>query len=145
MPDSGAVDAALVAKLRNDAPLMALIPGGDVYIDEAVPGVTRFVIVSLVEEHDQPMFNERAFEEALYLVKYVEKSTSSVNARAAAARIDALLDPNGAGGTLTVTGYGLMTLTRESRLTPQVEVDEIDAAIHWQHRGGRYRVMVSPN
>ena len=144
MPDSGAVDAALVAKLLGDATLMALAPGG-VYIDEAVAGVTRFLIVSLIDEHDGPMFNGRAFEDALYLVKYVERSTSSVNARAAAARIDALLDPSGAGGTLTVTGYNLMTMKRDSRLTPMVEVDGVDASIRWQHRGGRYRVMVSPN
>lgn len=144
MPDSGAVDAALVAKLLADAPLRTLAPDG-IYIDEAVEGVTRFVIVSLIDEHDEPMFNGRAFEDALYLVKYVERSTSSVNARAAAARIDALLDPNGAGGTLTVTGYSLMTVKRDARLTPQVEVDGVDASIRWQHRGGRYRVMVSPN
>lgn len=140
MPDSADVDAALTAKLLGDATLMALAPDG-VYVDEAKPGATRFLIVSLADEHDEPMFGGRAVEDGLYLVKYVERSTSSMNAKTAAARIDTLLNY----GTLTVSGYGVMTMRRESRLTPQVEVDGVDASIRWQHRGGHYRIQVSPN
>lgn len=137
MPDSSDVDAALLAKLKGDAALMALATDGVVF-DEADKGQTKFVLVSLIDEHDEPMFQGRAFEDALYLVKYVEQGTSGVNAKAAAARIDALLD----GQSLTVAGYTLMTMRRESRIRV-TEVDEIDNDLRWQHRGGRYQVVVS--
>lgn len=138
MADSSDVDAALVAKLLADAPLMAAMPDG-VYFDEAAQGKTKFVIVSLVNETDTPMFGARAFEDAVYLVKAVALSTSGGDVKTAAARIDALLEY----GTMAVTGYGLMTMRRESRLR-LTEVDAVDASIRWQHRGGRYQVMVSP-
>lgn len=139
MPDSSDIDTAIVTKLQNDATLAALMPGG-AHIDEAPAGTKpQFVIVSLVDEHDEPMFGARAFEDAVYLVKAVELSTVAVkNIKAAAARIDALLE----NGTLTIAGYGLMTLRRESRVR-MTEVDDVDASIRWQHRGGRYQVVVS--
>lgn len=139
MPDSSAVDAALVAKLLGDAALTALIPDG-VYFDAAKQGATRFVIVSLVDAHDTPQFGARSFEDALYLVKAVALSSSGADVRAAAARIDALLE----GGTLAIAGYSVMVLEREERVR-YTEVDDADQSIRWQHRGGRYRVMVSPN
>lgn len=138
MPDSSAVDAALVSKLSADGTLMALATDG-VWVDEAPQGSQKFVIVSLVEEVDEQQFGGRAFEDALYLVKFVELSSSSSNAKTAAARIDTLLEQ----GTLTPTGYSLMAMFRESRLSPMVEVDEVDLSIRWQHRGGHYRVVVS--
>lgn len=137
LSDSSAVDAALQSKLSSDAPLMALMTDG-VFFDEAPQGATKFVLVSLVDEHDAPMFNARAFEEAIYLVKAVELATTGVNAKAAAARIDALLD----NGTLAPSGYTLMAMQRLERVR-YTEVDELDAATRWQHRGGRYQVVVS--
>ena len=137
MPDSSEVDAALSAKLLADATLMALATDG-VYFDEAAPGKTKFVIISLVEEHDEPMFRARAFEDATYLVKYVELGSSGLNAKAAAKRIDELLD----GGTLSPSGYSLMTMQRVERVR-FLEVDSVDESIRWQHRGGRYEVVVS--
>jgi hypothetical protein len=138
MPDSAAIDAAIVSKLLADATLMALATDG-VYIDEAAQNAKKFVIVSLVDESDAQQFGGRAFEDALYLVKFVELSTTSANAKTAAARIDTLLEQ----GTLTATGYGLMMMRREARLVPQVEVDEADPSIRWQHRGGHYRIVMS--
>jgi hypothetical protein len=138
MPDSSDVDAALVTKLQSDGTLAALMPGG-VYIDEAPPGLSQFVIVSLVDEHDEPMFGARAFEDAIYLVKAVELSTvATKNSKAAAARIDTLLE----GGALAPTGYSLMTMRRESRVR-YTDVDELDPSIRWQHRGGHYQIAVS--
>lgn len=145
MPDSAAVDSAIVAKLLADTAaggVMTYATDG-VFIDEAAQTSKHFVIVSLVDEHDEQQFGNRAYEESLYLVKFVDLSTSSSNAKAAAARIDALLDPGGAGGSLTVSGFTLMTMYRDSRLVPQVEVDEVDASLRWQHRGANYRVVVS--
>ena len=138
MPDSSNVDNALIAKLGADSALLALVPNG-VYFDEAPAGSTRFVVVSLVDENDEPMFQGRAFEDAQYLVKAVVLNGSGGNAKAAAARIDALLE----GGDLTVTGYSLMSMRRVARVR-YTEVDEQDSSIRWQHRGGRYRVMASP-
>jgi hypothetical protein len=138
MSDSSDVDAALIAKLQTDATLAALTPGGW-FMDEAPAGLTQFGIVSLVDEHDEPMFGGRAFEDATYLVTFIELSTVAVkNAKAAAARIDALLEQ----GSLTIAGYGLMLLRRDSRVR-STEVDELDSSIRWFHRGGRYQVVVS--
>jgi hypothetical protein len=137
MADSSEVEAALVAKLSGDGALTALAADG-VYMDEAPSGKTKFVIVSLVDETDESQFGGRAFEDATYRVTYRERSTSGVNAKAAAARIDALLDNQ----PLTVTGYTLMAMRREKRLR-FTEVDEIDPSLRWQHRGGEYAVVVS--
>jgi len=138
MADSSDIDNALVTKLANDATLLALCPNG-VYVDEAPPGSTRFVIVSLVEEADAGIFGARAFEDALYQVEAQMLSTvAGANIKAAAARIDALLEQ----GTLTVAGYSLMALFRESRIR-LTEVDAADNAIRWYRRGGNYRLVVS--
>lgn len=137
MPDSSEIDAAILAKLVNDATLAALLPDG-VWMDEASQGSTRFVIVSLIEEADEGVFGGRAFENALYLVKAVEKSASGVNIKAAAARIDALLEDQ----SLSASGYTWMSTVREERVR-FVEVDGVDPSVRWQHRGGRYRVQFS--
>jgi len=145
MPDSSAIDQALVDKLLADAPLRALMPDG-VFMDEAEASLvdgrasTQFVIVSLVAEHDAPMFGGRAYEDGLYLVKAVELSTSVPrNIRAAAARIDAILDD----GTLEIEGYGLMVMQREERIRHKEPDPQDPASIRWYHRGGRYQVMAS--
>lgn len=144
MSDSSAVDNALSDKLRADATLTALMPDG-VYIDEAPPGMKRFVLVSLVTTRDETMFEGRAFEDNLYLVKAVALSTVTADIKAAAARIDALLDPQPPAppATLTIAGYHLMVMKRVSR-ERRTEVDDTDSAIRWQHRGGQYQVMVAP-
>jgi len=136
MPDSSAIENALVAKLLNDPTLMGLVTA--VAYDEAPQKSERFVIVSLVDEVDEGKFGGRAYEDALFLVKAVMLSTSGGNIQAAAARIDTLLEDQ----PLTVAGYTWMTTHREARVRI-TEVDEQDAAIRWQHRGGHYRVQMS--
>jgi hypothetical protein len=139
MADSSDIDSALVAKLAADATLSTLMPGG-VWIDEGPAGVTQFVIVSLVDEADAAVFGKRAIEDALFLVAAREKkpATGSGNVKAAAARIDVLLNDQ----VLSVTGYTHMAMHRESRVR-LTEVDEVDSSIRWWHRGGRYRVQQS--
>lgn len=138
MADSSDIDNALVAKLAGDGTLTSLMPGG-VFVDEAPAGSSQFVIVSLVSEDDAQQFGGRAFEDALYLVEARELSkVATKNIKAAAARIDALLEH----GTLTIAGYNLMTMHREDRVR-FTEVDEVDESIRWQHRGGHYRVVAS--
>jgi hypothetical protein len=136
--DSSDIDQALIARLGSDAQLLALMPNG-VYWDEAPPASTQFVIVSFIEQADAREFSARAFEDALYLVKAVELSTvATKNCKAAAARIDALLEEQ----PLTVANYEPMALYREARIRA-TEVDDIDPTIRWFHRGGHYRVVMS--
>ena len=51
MADTSDIAAALIAKLGSDSALLALCPNG-VYWDQAPPGATRFVIVSLRHGED---------------------------------------------------------------------------------------------
>ena len=143
--DSSDIDAALVTKLGSDAALLALCPNG-VYVDEAPQGMTKFVIVSLVDESDEAVFGGRAIEDALYLVEARMQSTAGGNIKAAAARIDALLEdqPLLAPGSpaSNVAGYVWMTTYRESRVR-QTEVDAVDPSFRWYRRGGNYRVQMS--
>lgn len=138
MPDSSAVDAAVVGRLLGDATLTGLMPDG-VYFDVGGKDATRFVLVSQVDEDDIEMQGGDAFERFLYLVKAVEKSTTGANVLAAAARIQTLLN----GTTYAVTGYTLARSKRVARVR-YTEIDDADPDIRWQHRGGRYEVWVSP-
>lgn len=137
MSDSSNIENAVIALLGADATLLGYCPNG-AYFDESPPNSTRFVIVSLVDEHDVPMFEGRAFEDALLLVKAVMLSTAGGDVKAAAARIDTLLDQQ----TITVAGYNSLMLRREARVR-YTEVDEVDQSIRWFHRGGQYRVVAS--
>jgi hypothetical protein len=139
MPDSSDIDAALVAKLAGDATLAALMQSGAfVFMDVAPAGSTKFVIVSLVTAMDEAKFGGRAYEDALYLVEARMLSTAGGNVKAAAARIDVLLEDQ----SLTVTGYTHMVMHREERFR-LTEQDAADAAILWYRRGGQYRVQMS--
>lgn len=138
MSYSGDVDSALIAKLLADAPLTALMPDG-VFYDVAASGKTRFVIVKLMSHTVERMFGGKAYEAPVYLVKAVESGSGTVNTKAAAARIDAILDD----GTLTVTGYGLMKMQLEEYVR-YAEPDPDNADARWQHRGGMYSIWVSP-
>lgn len=145
MPDSSAIDSAVIGLLQNDATLKALMPAG-VYYQIAPPDSKQFVIVSIVESADQIMFGGRAWESVLYLVKAVEFSSPTVhnsNAKAAADRIDVLLDPQPPAppAALTITGYGVLNVQREGRRIRDTETDSVDATIHWAHRGAHYRVL----
>jgi hypothetical protein len=139
--DAAAVDEALIAALRADTgvgSLAALMTGG-VYMDVAPVGKDKFVLVSLVTHEDRYLLGGTAFERSLYLIKAVEKGTAGTNATAAASRIHTLMQ----GISLVVPGYQYMLTQREERVR-YTEVDEIDPATKWQHRGGRYAVLVSP-
>jgi hypothetical protein len=134
-PDSSLIDAALVGLLLADSTLAALVPDG-VFMDEGPDGAQRFIVIELADEDDLATFGKgRTIEDALYQVKAVVLSTAG-SARAAAARIDVLLEDQ----VLTVAGYTPMTMHREKRLRVK-EVDEQDASIRWDQRGGWYRVQ----
>lgn len=147
MAESSAIDSAVIGVLAADATLIGLMPGG-VYYQLAPPNTQQFVIVSIADSADQQMFGSRAWESVLYLVKAVEFSSLTVphnNARAAAERIDALLDPQPPAppATLTIPGFGTMVVQREGRRVRDFETDAKDATIRWAHRGAHYRVMAA--
>lgn len=138
-PDSGDIDAALLAKLGSDPALLGLMPNG-VYFGEAPSGLKQFVVVSVVIATDLPGFGARGIEDALYLVKAVELSTMDPrNVRAAAQRIDELLERQ----PLTIPNYGHMVTMRTERVR-YPETDDRDRLLRWEHRGGRYQVMAAP-
>jgi len=83
MADSSDIDNALIAKLGSDSALLALMPNG-VYWGSAPPNSTRFVIVSLIDESDEQMLQQRSHEDAVYLVKAVGLSTANPDMKAAA-------------------------------------------------------------
>ena len=137
-PDSSSIDAAIVAALRADATLAGLLPDG-VYFDVAPAQAKRFVLVSLIDEHDEATFSKgRTYEDALYLVKGVALSTLAVNMRTVAARIDAVLEDV----ELVATGFTFMDSCREARVR-LTEIDDLDTSIQWHHRGGHYRVRMA--
>ena len=137
-PDSSEIDAAIVGVLANDAQLRAIMPDG-VYFDEAPPACRNFVIVSLFHSDDVGFFpGRRGVEDLLYVVKGVAFGTSGATVKAAAARIDQLLE----NATLVVAGYECMSVAREQRIR-YPEVDDVDPSIRWQHRGGHYRVSMA--
>ena len=139
MADSSNVDAAVITKLSGDATLMASLTNG-VFADVATPGSTLFAIVSQVDHNDEYMFEGCAYERFLYLVKAVCLGADGTTVKTAAARIHTLLQDV----PLTITGYSHMLTRREGRIR-YTEVDDADPAIRWQHRGGRYEVLVSPS
>ena len=70
-------------------------------------------------------------------VRGVALSSAGADMRAAAARVDALLE----GATLVATGYHVLAVRRVERVR-RLEVDDADPTVRWFERGGRYRVIV---
>lgn len=136
MSDSAAIDYAVVAALRADAALMALVPDG-VHRDEAPHGKTRFIVVATPSSEDVPMFGGTAFEKQVYLVKAVLKELTVVNADAAAARIKTDVE-----AMTAAAGFGSVTALRTERVA-YTEIDPDDADARWQHRGGLYELTVA--
>jgi hypothetical protein len=137
MADSSLIDQALLAHLGSDATLLSHAING-IYYQEAPEGAKRFVIVSLVDEHDEGVFNQRAYEDALYMIEARMASTAGGNIQAAAQRIDELLEDV----QIQVAGYNYMACYRESRMR-FTEVDDADPSIRWFRRGGMYRIQMS--
>lgn len=143
MPDSSDLDAALLKRLTDDPQLKTIVPDG-VYFDQAPQGKTKFVVVSLVDEVDAGVFGDpgkrRSTEDTTYAVKAVTLGSSGTEVKAAAARIDLLLEDQ---PLTAIPGYVCLSIARTGRIR-HTEVDSLDQSIRWQHRGGRYRVLAAP-
>src|SRR5262245_47668397 len=118
-PDSSDIDAAVIARLQTDPELTTLLPDG-VWMDEAPPGLRRFVIVTIMFAPDVGAFQQRAIEDVRYAITARALSTAGANMKRAAARIDELLED----AQLTVAGYGWMDCAREERIR-RTEVDAV--------------------
>jgi len=142
MPETAAIDEAVIDLLQQDLQLQAVMPDG-VFWGAGPPGATRLVVVTRLGQVDAPIFGgARAYEDVTYRIRAVALSTlphANADARAAEARIEALLG----GGTLTAPGYTLMVARRLEPIH-DTEPDAVDPAILWQVRGGDYQVMMSP-
>jgi hypothetical protein len=141
--DSGEIDTALITRLQTDAVLGALMPGG-VYYGRAAAGQNRFVIVSNESGFDEvhtfgPPGERSNFERRMFLIKAVEQGPSTTNTRQAADRIRELLEDH----PLVITGF-VACEVRRAEYIRYAEPDEVDTAIVWQHRGGRYRIVAAP-
>ena len=145
MPEPLDIDAALKAKLGADTMLLSYMTNGVYWEGEVPQGLTRFVSVSLVSPREVWQFQGVSHVEAIYRVMAIVFSTvtdGKTLARSAAGRINELLHQ----GSLTVTGYSLMTMDRAPDETPwihETEVDDVDPMIRWYSRGGHYRVVMS--
>ncbi len=139
LPDSGAILMALVEYLRADADLAQMMPDG-VFVDLAPATSTKFVIVSAADGDDEATFQGRAIESGLYLVKAVARSVPPSEVRAAAYRIDQLLEDRAPGD---VPGYAWMSTARERPIGLLVESDDVDRSIRWYHKGGYYRLEMA--
>lgn len=137
--DSSAVMNSVIALLGADATLLGLMPNG-VYEDLAAPGSTRFVIVSQVDADDEGILLG-GMEHHWIEIEARALSTTRGDVRAAAVRVDELLEPDTGRSTLAIQGYKVIDIEREKPLRHR-EGDEVDAAIQWVRRGGQYRIDV---
>ena len=143
--DSSGVEAALVALLAGDPALTALVPDG-VYVDVAPANAQRFIIVSRLSPASQStgfgdiatFTHGRTAEDYYFLVKAVMLSTAGGDIRAAAFRIDELLEDR----PLAPEGFIWSTTYRDEHIRV-TEPDSLDPSIRWLHRGGRYRVQLA--
>lgn len=123
----------MIARLLGDSQLKAICPDG-VWWDAGDEKSKRFVVVSLVDHNDVAVFGGRAWEDYLFLVKAVMLNSAGGSVKAAAARIDALLND----WQVAVEDFGHLSMNREARIRI-TEQDSENTAIRWLHRGGRYR------
>jgi hypothetical protein len=136
--NSNEVLVAVMAALAADAALLALMPGG-VFFGMSQGPATQFVVVTLETHEDSYQFGGPAFERFVLRVAAVEQAAADLNGDAAQARIYELLQDV----LLTIAGYD-HTLTRRVGFVREIQLDDVDRANRWQHRGGRYEVIVTP-
>lgn len=136
---TSAVSRALVAYLGSDVTLLSAVPNG-VYLSEAFPDATRFVIVRLILGFDEGVFGGRAYQDLHY---EVEARGLDANAQIvqAADRLEQLLGAD-QPVSIAATGY-VLTVTREEPIE-EIEVDDINPDLRWYRRGGRYHVHAAP-
>lgn len=138
--NSTAVDDAVLERLAGDAALMALLPDG-VWWGIAPLQATRVCLVSQLEHEDHYVMPGRVlYEQYVYLVQAVTRGADPTTAKAAAFRIDELLQFS----TIEAAGYHpSMLCRRTTRLNPLPDLDDTTDE-RWCHAGAQYSVMITP-
>lgn len=137
---------AIVLHLQADAAVIALATGG-IYPGLPPEADQTFPFISVTAQKapkPERVFRgggtaaqEIAFEDAAYLVKAIDQSTSPADVAAINAAIRTSLD----GAAVSVTGYSLLTV----QWMGDVQYDEHQAGQTYQHEGGIYRIWASKN
>jgi hypothetical protein len=134
---SSQVDAAIAAKLANDATLAALATEG-VWYGAADQGVACPFVVYAPQTpgtHRYTFGDNRYAIDYLYTVKGVTEGLASLVGAQIDARIDAVLH----SANLSISGYGTMICRRVS----DVRYHEVDQGRTYAHRGGVYAISIN--
>jgi len=128
------VKSAILTRLQTDSTITALV-STRIYPDVAPEGNTYpFIIVSAQQPpRGARVFQRVGFEESIFLVRGIDKSSSPKNAGAIARAIRTNLE----GAALTITGYA----TRSVEWVSGIEYTSFEDGILYQHEGGFYFVM----
>ena len=135
------VRRAIYGKLSGDGTLNALLgtpPSGyakSIYHQQA-PGGANFPFVVFNKQAGTPteaMGDPSALETDVWLIKGVDRGSSSDNAEAIAARITTLLND----ATLSISGASLLYLRRQSDVEYPEEVD----GVFYKHAGSLFRLI----
>jgi hypothetical protein len=137
------VRRALYGKMAGDTTLTAMLATGAtgyskaIYEDSAPEGAAfPFVVFSKSSGVPTEAFGDpSAFENDIWLVKAVDRNTSSDPAEAIQARIVALLNDS----SLSISGATLCYLRRQS----DVEYSEVTDGVKYKHRGALFRLVTT--
>ena len=130
---------AIVLHLQADAAVVAAAPGG-IYPGLPPKGSPAYPFISVTAQKADAanwVFQQVGFEDAVYLVKAIDRSTSP----GIAGDINALIRASLNLATLTITGYANMGVL----WMQDVSYDELDDSGHYQHEGGLYSLMAEAN
>jgi hypothetical protein len=140
---STAVRRAIYGKLAGDTTLNALLgtpPTGyskSIYHQEAPDGA-NYPFVVFQKQSGTPteaMGVPSALENDIWLVKAIDRGSSSDTAEAAQARVQVLLND----ASLSISGSTLLYLRRQS----DVEYPEVDNGVRYSHAGALYRLVTT--
>ncbi len=138
MADPDPIRAAIVTRLLATSAVTSLLgAANNVFHRVAPPGARApYVILHRQAETDDWTFAGPALEHDLWMVKGVSRGSSSNAADAIAAAIKTALND----APITVTGYALLQLRRQSK----IDYGESAEGETHHHVGGLYRVDVQP-
>jgi hypothetical protein len=132
---SFAVRQGLYAKLSGTKAITDLV-GNRIYHAQA-PSAASYPLIILNKQAGVPTYAMRgeAFKRETWMVKAVDRNTTSKPAEEIAEAVDAALNE----GTITVTGKILADLRR----TGDVDYIEDDGDQTYRHHGGLYRITLT--
>jgi hypothetical protein len=140
---------AIVLQLQSDSNIASAIAtaradaGRDTTSPSVYPGLpskgTAYPFITVTAQKPPAgnwVFQQVGFEDATYLVKAIDQNTSAKTV----GEINALIRTALNLATLTITGYTSMGIT----WIGDIQYDEPDNGIVYQHEGGLYLLMAEP-